>query len=324
MVQLFYGNRSFALVFLPLLVALYSILNVYFSYHEPEATAHFGFWGQSIVQSHFVSAILAPALVFIGAITLNALFNRNDFMERNNFMVSLLYVTFMSIFHSFYYLDGFGVAQVFVILALYQMFFLYQNEDGRRRVFNVGFLLGVACTFYPILISIVIVAFWLVWVIRPFVMRESLLLIVGFVIPLIYAGMYSSFMGIKIQNAEISSTAFELKIEDILIMGSVCFFMILLSFGGITTKIQQSSIRLKKLFRILLILTIFMLFLTSFEYLVFHKKEVMALVFVPLMFVLPYSFGVKKLRDVTTVVYYLLFLFSVGKFLFPLTFLTAE
>lgn len=324
MVQLFYGNRSFALMFLPLLVILYSILNVYFPYHEPEATAHFGFWGQILSQSNIVSAFIAPAMVFLGAITLNALFNRNDFMERNNYMVSLLYVTLMSIFHSFYYLDGFGISQVFVILALYQMFYLYQNEDGRRRVFNVGFLLGIASTFYPVLISVVLVAFWLVWVIRPFVMRESLLLMVGFLIPLMYGGMYSSFMGIKIQNAEISSAAFELKIEDILVMGGICFFMILLSFGAISTKIQQSSIRLKKLFRIVLILINFTLFLTAFEYLVFHKKEVMALVFVPLMFVLPYSFGYKKLRDVTTVVYYLMFLFSVGKFLFPLSFLTAE
>ena len=53
-------------------------------------------------------------------------------------------------------------------------------------------------------------------------------------------------------------------------------------------------------------------------------KEVLALVFVPLMFVLPYAFGYKKQRDVPTMVFYLLFFYSVGKFLYPLTFLTAE
>lgn len=324
MVQLFYGNRSFALLFLPVFVAAYVVLNIYFPYHLPEIEGHFGFWGRLLEQSSLVSRVLAPLLVLFGALILNVMFNRNEFMERNNYMVSLLYVTFMSTFHSFYYLNGFTIAQFFVILALYQMFHLYQNEDGRKRVFNVGFLLGVACTFYPVLLSIAVIAFWLIWVIRPFVMRESVLLIVGFLIPLLYGGLYSSYMGIKIQNAQISSAAFELRLEDVLVVGAIGFFMILLSLGTILLKIQQSSIRLKKLFRILLILINFTLLITVFEYFIFHKKEVLSLVFVPLMFVLPFGFGYKKQRDVTTVVFYMLFLFSVGKFLYPLTFLTAE
>lgn len=324
MVQLFYGNRSFALLFLPLFVAMYAILNFYLPYHTLEPTAHFGFWGNLLPQSNIISPVLAPVLIFVGALVLNALFNRNEFMERNNYIASLLYITFMSSFHSFYYLDGFALAQFFVILALYQVLELYQNEDGRRRVFNMAFLLGVAGTFYPLLLTVVIFAFWLVWVIRPFVMRESLLLVIGFLIPVLYGGIYSSFMGVKIQNEAISSVSAELSLEDVIIVGGIAFFMILLGVGTLLMKIQQSSIRLKKLFRILLILINFTLLLTILEYFVFHKKEVLALVFVPLMFVLPYGFGLKKQRDVTTVVFYLLFFFSVGKFLYPLTFLTAE
>ena len=324
MVQLFYGNRSFALLFLPLFVAGYVFLNLYFPYHLPESSAHFGFWGVLIDQNSLFSQIAAPIMIFSGAIVLNTIFNRNEFFERNNYIVSLLYVTLMSSFHVFYFVDGFAIAQFFLILAVYQMFLLYQNEDGRRRVFNMGFLLGVACTFFPLLLTIILVAFWLMWVLRPFVMRESLLLIVGFLIPLLYGGMYSSYFGVKIQNAQISSTALELRLEDVIIVGGIAFFLILLSFGAMSLKIQQSSIRLKKLFRVILILINFTLFFTILEYFVFHKKESFALVFVPLMFVLPYSFGYKKRREITTVVFYLLFLFSVGKFLYPLTFLTAE
>ncbi len=321
MVQLFYGNRSFALLFLPLFVAGYVVLNFYLPYHTPEPTAHFGFWGDLLPQNNLISQILGPGFIFLGAIILNTLFNRNEFFERNNYIVALVYVTFMSLFHTFYFLDGFAIAQFFLILALYQMFHLYQNEDGRRRVFNLAFLLGVACTFFPLLLSVILVAFWLVWVLRPFVMRESLLLIVGFMIPLLYGGLFSSYFGIKIQNAQISSTAFELRTEDVIVLGGVAFFMILLSLGAMSLKIQQSSIRLKKLFRIILILINFTLFLTALEYFVFHKKETLAMVFVPLMFVLPYSFGYKKQREITTVVFYLLFFFSVGKFLYPYSYL---
>lgn len=323
-VQLFYGNRSFALLFLPFFVAGYIALNLFFPYHAPESAGHFGFWGPFLPQATYVSQALAPLLVLAGAFILNAMFNRNDFMERNNFIASLMYVTFMSAFHSFYYLDGFAIAQFLVILALYQVFHLHQNEDGRKRVFNAGFLFGVACTVHPTLITVALVVFWLIWVVRPFVFRESLLLIIGFVIPLVYGGFYSSMVGHRIQEAQISSASAEMNLEDVVVVGGVALFLIFLSIGTLSLKIQQSSIRLKKLFRILLIVTIYALLLTILEYFVFHKKEVFALVFVPLTFVLPYAFGYKKQRDVTTVVFYLLFLFSVGKFLYPLTFLTGE
>ncbi len=296
-------------------------MNFYFPYHLPEESAHFGFWGDFLPQSSWVSQLIAPGLVFAEAILLNSLFNRNNFLDRNTFTPSLLYVTLMSVFHCFYYLDGFAIAQFCLIMAVHQLFQLYQNEDGRRQVFNVGFWLGVACTFHPILALMILVAFWLIWVIRPFILRESVLLVLGFIIPLVYGGFYSAWAGIKIQNEQITSTAIALNIEDVLVVAGITFVLIFLSLGTLTTKIQQSSIRLKKLFRILLILVIITLLITIFEYLVFEKKEALAMAFVPLMFVLPYAFGYKKLRDVTTLIFYLLFLFSLGRFVFPLQFL---
>ena len=153
MVQLFFGNRSFALLFLPVLAAVYIALNVYFPYFQPEESAHFGFWGNFLSQSNWISQFLAPLLVLAEAVLINSLFNRNEFMERNTYTPALLYVTCMSVFHCFYFLDGFAIAQFSVVMAVHQLFRLYQNEDGRRHVFNVGFWLGIACTFHPVLCS---------------------------------------------------------------------------------------------------------------------------------------------------------------------------
>ena len=306
---------------LPLMAAIYVGLNHYFPYHLPEEGAHFGFWGTFLPQKSWISQVAAPAFIFAEALLINTLYNRYEFLDRNTFTPALLYFTLMSAFHSFYFLDGFAVAQFCVIMAIHQLYQLYQNEDGRRRVFNIGFWLGVACTFHPILVLLLVVAFWMVWVIRPFVMRESVLLVVGFLIPLMYGGFYSAWAGIKIQNEQITATSIELNIEDVLVIGGMTFLFILLSLGTLTRKFQQSSIRLKKLFRILLILINFTLLLTIFEYFFFSKKEALAMVFVPLMFVLPYAFGYKKLRDVTTIAYYMLLVFSIGRFIFPLQFL---
>jgi len=320
-VRLFFGNRSYALLILPLMAATYVGLNLYFPYHASEGTAHFGFWGDFLPQSSWISQTLAPTFIFAEAVLINTLYNRNEFLDRNTFTPALLYLTMMSAFHCFYFLDGFAVAQFCIIMAIEQLFQLYQNEDGRKRVFNIGFWLGVACTFHPVLVLLLVVAFWMVWVIRPFVMRESVLLVLGFLMPLMYGGFYSAWAGIKIQNEQITATAFELNIEDVVVIGGLTFMFIVLSLGTLTQKFQQSSIRLKKLFRILLIFINFTLLLTIFEYFFYTKKEALAMVFVPLMFVLPYAFGYKKLRDVSVIAFYLLLLFSVGRFIFPLQFL---
>ncbi|MCR9171610.1 MAG: hypothetical protein NXI10_03900 [bacterium] len=303
------------------MAAVYVGLNYYFPYHLPQEGAHFGFWGDFLPQSNWISQTLAPVLVFAEAIMINTLYNRNEFMDRNTFTPALLYVTLMSVFHSFYFLDGFAVAQFCIVMAIDQLFQLYQNEDGRKRVFNVGFWLGVACTFHPVLVLLLLVAFWMVWVIRPFVMRESVLLVLGFIIPLVYGGFYTAWAGIRIQNEQITATAIELNIEDVLVVGGLTFLFIVLSMGTLSRKFQQSSIRLKKLFRILLILINVTLLLTIFEYFFYTKKEALAMVFVPFAFILPYAFGYKKLRDVSTIAYYVLLFFTVGRFIFPLQFL---
>lgn len=319
-VRIFFGNRSYALLILPLLIAGYAALNMWKGHHEPHPGVNFGFWGHLLSQSTYLSQILAGSLILANGIFLNTIFNRNGFMESNNFLPALLYVSFLSIFHSFYYLDGFSIAQTFLILGLYQLLKLRQNEDGRSIVFNAAFIIGTACTFYPVLLLIIPFLFWMIWVIRPFAFRESTLAVVGIAIPLIFAGVYGSVYNIHLSGLELSSTSSELWLADITALGGTVLFMIVLGIRQLVLKLKQSSIRLKKLFRVIVILANFSLLLTIFEYFVFHKKEALSLVFIPLMFFLPYSFGYKKQRGVTTAVFYLLFFFSVGKFFYPLAF----
>lgn len=319
-VRIFFGNRSYALLMLPLLIAGYAALNVWKGHHEPHTSVNFGFWGHLLSQSTFLSQIFAGGLILVNGILLNTLFNRNGFMESNNFLPALLYVSFLSVFHSFYYLDGFSIAQTFLILGLYQLLKLSQNEDARSIVFNAAFIIGVACTFCPVLLLIIPFLFWMIWVIRPFVFRESNLTVVGIAIPLIFAGVYGSVYNIHLSGLDLSSTSSEIWLEDITVLVGTVVFMIFLGVGQLVLKLKQSSIRLKKLFRVIVILANFSLLLTIFEYFVFHKKEALSLVFIPLMFFLPYSFGYKKQRGVTTAVFYLFFFFSVGKFFYPLAF----
>lgn len=323
MVRIFFGNRAYALLILPFVIAGYVALNEYMQYHLPEGQSNFGFWGNVLDQGDWIPRIAASMLVFVGAIVINTVFNRNEFMDRNNYLPALLYISCMSFFHSFYYLNGFSIAQLLIIFGFSMLLRLNQNEDGRRNVFNAAFLIGVASTFYPLLLLFIPFVLWMIWVIRPFVFRESMLTLVGFTIPLTYAGVYTSVVGVKLSNAQLSSSALELHLYDVIVLGGGALILLVLSIGPLLTKVQQSSIRLKKLFRIVWIMINFSLLLSIFEYFLFNKKEQLAMTFIPLMFLLPYGFGDKQQRMVTTTFYYILLFYSVGKFFEPWRLLTG-
>jgi hypothetical protein len=316
-VKIFFGNRSFALVFLPFIIGGFYIFNHFTNHHVAEEHLNLGFWGKMFEQDLLAFDIAALALIFMNSILINTIFNRNEFMEKNNYLTSMLYVTFMSFFHSFYFLDGLAIAQTLMILMLFQLLKLRQNEDGRRAVFNAAFLFGLACTFFPILLVGTPFLFWTIWVVRPFIFRESLLIITGFTIPMVYAGVHSWVFETKLNRDQFSNSAGELHEWETLVLCSGALLLLFFCAPSLLTLIRQSSIRLKKVFRILLLLTGLCGSIALLEFFAFQKLEAIGLLIFPLMFFLPYAFGSKQPRVVPSMIYYLIFLFSVGKFFIP-------
>lgn len=323
-VRIFFGNRSYVLLLLPFIIVGYAALNVWGSHHIADTNVGFGFWDKIIAQTSVLSQLIAGALVMLNAVLINMFFNRNGFMERNTYLPALLYVVLTSFFHSFYFLDGWGVAQTFFVLSLSQLLQLKQNEDARSLIFNAAFLVGLALTFDPLMLCFVVFLFWIIWVIRPFVFRELILALIGLILPLVYAGIYKLTFQIELTNDHLSPATFESGFKELIVLGAIVVLLFFLSLNGLREKLQKSSIRLKKLFKVILVLLSFSFFLALIAYLLFQKKEVLSVLIVPLMFIFPYAFGYRNLKNSTTIVFYVLFLFSVCKFFFPLYFLASE
>ncbi len=317
MVTLFFGNRSYALLFLPFIIGGFYACNYFTAYHIAPETLNIGFWGTIQTGGHWAFDLTALLMVLLNAILLNRLFNRNDFMERNSFLASLLYVVLMSFFPSFYHLDGIALAQPLVVLSVIQLFHLNQNEDGRRAVFNASFLFGAACTFFPVLLLGVPALFWMVWVIRPFVLRESLLVLAGFAVPLLYAAVYTNVFHFRMERENFSSSSTEVLLLNSAVVGGGLVLLGMMSVSAVVGKLRVSSIRLKKLFRILGLLIWLFLGIGALEYFVFGKLAAVSLLIIPVIFFLSYAFGEREPKGLPTFTFYLLFLFAVGKFFIP-------
>ena len=314
MIKIFVGNRSGVLLFLPVLVVIYAAFNFMMNYYVSSPVSGFGFYGELLPEKSLLSQILAPLLILLNAILLNAIFNRNGFMEKNNYLPALLYVVGKSYFHSYYFISGFGLAETFMIFAFMQVFRLDQNSDGKKAVFNAAFFAGLAASFYPILLLFFPFLFVIVWVLRPFVFRESTLLAIGFIIPLFYAGCYSTLFGVPIRGDSFTGFPTEWKFPDLYVIAGGLLLLGMAAVSLISQKLGQSSIRLKKLFRVLLWMILFYTLLSVFELLLLRKLDVPSLSIGWLAFLLTYGFGVKQVRQFPGFVFYLLLIFSVGKF----------
>lgn len=313
MIRLFLENRIEVLLLLPVIIAIYFLLNFQTGYYLPSAEINLGLWNSQIVDATIFSVISA-FLILVNAVGLNILFNINEFFDKNTYIVSLLYVVTMSFYHSFYSLNGSLIAHSFLILMLYQFFKLKQNVDGRAQVFNGALFAGVAATFFPPLLISLPFIFVMILIIRPFYLREMLLSIFGFITPVIFAVVYVWTSNTRIDWMILDDkTNFQLQTDFIVSM--VVFAVLLtLSVFSLSARLQKSSIRLKKQIQIIWVLIVLSVFLGVIDFLFFKQIERFSVLMIPLSILLSYSFYHKNYGIVSTVVFYLTMLYSVLKF----------
>lgn len=138
----------------------------------------------------FVNTCLALSLLIAEAFIINYIINEHEILGKQSYMPALLYVLLMSAFPSMLTLHPGLLANLFLLLALHQLFNTYRKEVAFSQVFNAGFFVALASLFYfP-----AILLFLLVWValivFRPFIWREWIIAILGLLVPYMYLGVY--------------------------------------------------------------------------------------------------------------------------------------
>lgn len=317
MLRLFLGNQIIGLILLPFIIAGYVTLNSYTNYFDVPLSfdMDLGLWGSHHFPNFFMVKYVAGIAVFGNALLLNYLFNINTFYERNSYVVSILYVVLMSYYHSFYQIDGVLIAHFLVIISLFQLFNLQNNEDGRRITFNTGFLVGLGASFHPPLIFTLPLIWLMITRIRPFVFRELLLSTLGFFIPLIYGYSYV-FSQKSAINWNILETTTNYSQKQIIFLISMVLFSAsaLLSVIGTRMKNNKSSIRFKKLTAIIYLNLFGGIALGTVEIIKLGQYEWFSFAMIALSLFLPFSFFYKSTNLFATILFYIIFLFSFGKF----------
>lgn len=315
MIRLLIEDRAFTLFLLPLFTAIYVLLNVFFPEYNSSNEFDLGLFGTYLWNSSLTRQMIGGTVVFLNAIGINYIFNHYNFYEKTTYFPAFIYIVWMSFFEGMYNLDGFVISHIACILMILQLFKLNQNEDGRKIVFNAAFFAGLATCLHLTNVVILPFLFLMVWIARPFVLRESLLLLAGFITPLLYAGVLILFQNDSLQQDwELDTNNLWLDRAGIMIISTAALLFIILSVFGIRNKLQKSSIRFRKLTRILWMFFFMSLSIGLLDLLLLAQMDSFSLVFVVVPIFSFFSFLKKPLSVIASGLFFLVMICSFLKF----------
>jgi hypothetical protein len=246
---------------------------------------------------------------------LNTLFNRHEFLERNNYGPSLFYVTLMSFSHSFYQPDGLLVVHICWVQVLRLLFRVRSGEDARKEVTNAAFFVGLAASFHPASGGLLLLFWFALWAMKPFDFREWILSMIGFAAPVVNALIYWWYSGHRIDS---NLLRYDIIVEHEAAVyystSALMLILFLLSIIGIRIRVQKSSIRYKKLNRALMWILLGGMLLGTADILFYQQIEWFNFIFISLSFFFTFAFIHKFWKGIATFFFYATFLLAIAKF----------
>lgn len=132
----------------------------------------------------WIHYLLGTAIVYGQAVLLNTILFEHKVFRDATFLPSLLYVLLASCLPHFLYLSGPMIAASPLIWAYKVQFNSFKASKAYNQAFTTGWLCALAAMFYAPFLVFFLFAF-LSWTsIRPFILREYAILLIGFLFPL--------------------------------------------------------------------------------------------------------------------------------------------
>lgn len=311
MIRFFLDYRMSWLIGLPFLILIYSLTNTYVVGTDVSLLSHGeqqGFIFQWINKKFSVFA--SPFLAFINATLISKIFNHHHFIEKNTYITGLLYIVLVSFFNGFYLTNNVFITHTFIILAISELLRLRKAELTNSKIFNAAFLFGVACCFYHPFIFCIPLLYIMIRVFQPFVLRDFFLMLSGLIVPFIYLLAISYIKNTKVSFSFFGKTNYDPLNTEMIFLFAFLFLFILISIYAILTKEQKTTVKLRKLFTILIYWVVIGIGLGLVELIVNNSSSIFSICIIPLSFVFTYGFVSKKWIMPTAILFYALLIFS--------------
>jgi hypothetical protein len=315
MIRLFLDNRTAVLLILPFLIGLY-ILGGVLGMEPLIANRVDGFFFSQTSTNEFWSYFIQSFLLLLNAVFLNAVFNGHEFLDKNTYIISLIYVVLTPMFVPLNQFSPVLIAHFFVIATLSVLFHLKPNSDGKITIFNAGVLMSIALILLPYLTALIPIMLVMIVIIRPFNWREFFICLAGLSVPLIY---YFSYLFLNNQLEftwefpawQMHDYQNSLHLYPVVIIYLILLFISLLSLSA---RLLKSSLRLKKQIQMLGLFLSFLFILGFVDFYFSGSLYYLSLAIIPLSYFLAYAFLSKRSGILANIFFYIALLYSFVKF----------
>lgn len=300
-------SKDHPIVFIlsPLIIGVFFCLHYYLNLGLSANTINLGLWGAFTFASSTPILVATCILLLINGLLLNLIFNRYGFSERNNFSPGIVYLILLYVvgihFFSFQHL----IAETFFILSIFFFFKLENNQDGRLAIFNATLMLGLVVTFIPQMCYMLIFAWICLFIIRPFVIREFILSLVGFLTPLVYVFCYQLFVGFDLSflSVRLHNLFFQFAYLQMIYLG---IYLVILVIGIVLLRRKnlKSSIRFRKQTSVFHVLHLGVLFYVIFDIINQGSLESIGLSAIFSCLLFPLTMNEKRMGYVSTFLIY--------------------
>lgn len=316
MFKLFAGNKPIILFFLPVLPLVNLVLEYFYPTLIFSEKYHTNLWLlEPQTEFNWLLGILAVAFLTLNGIVVNGIFNKNEFYTKNTYLPSIIYVIVACLFPFSVLFNGEALAHTFVFLMISQLFCLKQNEDGRSASFFSALFLGSAATLNPIYILMLPFLWMSIARIRPVIIREYALTIFGAAVPLLYLFYVnpSFYLSLFVFDAKLDYyqfNSFFLWIPYVIIT-----LLIVLSYKSILTKLPTSTLRYKRLLSVVVFVFLYALIIAVGTTYLYNTSYYLAAGAIVFALILPYAYLDSPLRNLVAMLFYLLVVVNVMKFI---------
>ncbi len=149
-----------------------------------------GFIEPTVKSFPLVYSFIAFGLLFLQAIMLTRFINRNRMLNRSTYLPGMAYMLITSLLPEWNYFSAPLVVNTILLFVLSGLFKIYNQQNAKGIIFNIGLALGIASfIFFPSLTFVVWILLALM-VMRPFRINEWVLCLLGITTPFYFYSIY--------------------------------------------------------------------------------------------------------------------------------------
>ena len=301
------SNHPFVII---LIISL-GVLLWFFSFINPVGIAipsdginmpFYSFISNHIHYNSFTSVFITFLLVLLQAFLLVQFNKRYILINHRTYLPAFFYVIIASSFIQVQRLNPVIIGTVFIFIAINFIFSTYRSEYALNKLYLAGFFISIASLFWGPLAIIFLIIWISLSILRPFIGREWLVGILGFLTPYLFVFVYYFVFKEEVEllslidhfmaNFSLIKTFYSLHFSYYIFYGFLLFIIIIASYV-IVINYQKKKIKTRKYFEInwwlfIICLGLFLLFKNV-------TYEIIYLISIPISFLLTnYFYTTKK------------------------------